>query len=296
MAYLLTKHDKFHAHALLGFLCLINYAYRVLLFLVYHDMGLSVYNIFPHILLSLSSLQFNVPLKRTNKHLPIIWKEFRLHNIVFALRHFLITIGLIYLNSKYHDTIITIGIFVTMFLADIITYYYQDKDLNTTRNMPYESQNSIEIRNRMQKLYSKTQFGATIAGFMGHDINFIMAFVIQFSAFLMTLERKGKIESKTWHIMYTYSILAVRLLVLYEYYFMISHDKYIFALGVGVIIAHYLRVDIRYNKYLVWLLCVCIIQCYNYFGFKTIVISKELFIIYHLCIILDWINTVKRVS
>ena len=41
----------------------------------------------PHALLSLSSIKFHVPRERIAKK-PMIWQEFRMHNIIFALRSF----------------------------------------------------------------------------------------------------------------------------------------------------------------------------------------------------------------
>ena len=75
IAKLITKHDPFHIHKILGVLVLLHYAYRfVLLFR-----------------LSWSSLLLPLPSKR-NFSEPMIWPEFRLHSIVFATRHIVTSI------------------------------------------------------------------------------------------------------------------------------------------------------------------------------------------------------------
>lgn len=84
-----TKEDPHHLHKTLGIFCLFNYVYRYYLLLSVGNMRLNnlygILSILVHAALSLSSLIFYIPLKR-NPLKPMIYPEYRLHSIIFALR------------------------------------------------------------------------------------------------------------------------------------------------------------------------------------------------------------------
>ena len=103
MAKLITNHDPFHIHKILGVFVLFSFLYRFLYgALVRGFVFCSIANakdglchdyqvhydavcIFLHGVLSWSSLLLPLPKKR-NFSSPMIWTEFRLHSITFATR------------------------------------------------------------------------------------------------------------------------------------------------------------------------------------------------------------------
>ena len=90
---LFTAEDRSQVHKVLGLWCLGHYVVRIHRGIWSADptgglAGLgAVPWLVPHALLSLSSIKFHVPRERIAKK-PMIWQEFRMHNIIFALRSF----------------------------------------------------------------------------------------------------------------------------------------------------------------------------------------------------------------
>ena len=90
---LFTHEDRSQVHKVLGLWCLGHYVVRIHRGIWSADPtgGLRGPNallwVLPHALLSLSSIKFHVPRERVAKK-PMIWQEFRAHNIIFALRSF----------------------------------------------------------------------------------------------------------------------------------------------------------------------------------------------------------------
>ena len=84
-------------------------------------------------LLSLSSFIFHVPLNR-HKGLPMIYKEFRLHSILFALRSVLCGLCFYYKVDLLYNIFI---INLTMVLADVVTNKYK-AETKTMRGMPFD--------------------------------------------------------------------------------------------------------------------------------------------------------------
>lgn len=103
MAKLITNHDPFHVHKILGVLVLAHFLYRFLYGSLIrgfvfcsstavqdglcppHQIHYDAAGIVLHALLSWSSLLLPLPIKR-NFSSPMIWIEFRWHSITFATR------------------------------------------------------------------------------------------------------------------------------------------------------------------------------------------------------------------
>ncbi|KAL1521316.1 hypothetical protein AB1Y20_020983 [Prymnesium parvum] len=99
MAHLLTNHDKYHMHALLGLAVLLHFLFRWGMLLAYGDafgndgmLRFHVLMVLLHAALPLSALPLPIPRAR-NFSAPMIWQEFRLHSLAFAPRHVLSTIS-----------------------------------------------------------------------------------------------------------------------------------------------------------------------------------------------------------
>jgi hypothetical protein len=241
---LFTREDSTNIHKILGSISLFNYIYRFgSLFLygnMFNDNLNALYLIGIHGLLSVSSLIFHIPRIR-NKVGPMIYPEFRLHSIAFALRSVFCCFLYYYNFSKIYHIYVC---FLTMIGADIITYYY--KDGNTMRNMPFDENISFEDQNKITLMHSKSQIAATIFMIGNITTAYSPLFAIQIAAFLMTLVRKNIIKSNTWHKIYTLSLW-------------INIFSYI-SIDIGWIIIqmslYYLFIEMRFNykmnKYKAW--------------------------------------------
>ena len=160
MAYLFTNHDKYHLHKTLGLLSIINFVLRFYYAIVYgtsfpsfESKIFSCSSVLVHALLPITSLTIPLPEKR-NFTSPMIWKEFRLHSILFSCRHVLFTIitilelwptqssALIKIEYRGYalilESIIKYLIIIGCIkIASIITEKYGDKEKRTTNAMPY---------------------------------------------------------------------------------------------------------------------------------------------------------------
>jgi hypothetical protein len=202
---LVTKEDPTHIHKLLGGICLVHYIYRYFLLLTTGSMSLrtpfAYYMVGIHGLLSCSSMIFHIPKQRI-KGGPMIYPEYRLHSIVFALR----SVVCYYLTYHGLPKIYNIGVcFVTMGLADITTYMYPS-GTTTMRQMPFDSSVEETKRKYIIMIQSFHQIGATLYMVANEDACFSPMFAIQLAALLMTLVRKSIISANAWHFIYNISL------------------------------------------------------------------------------------------
>jgi len=163
-----------------------------------------------HGLLSWSSLLLPLPSTR-NFSSPMIWPEFRMHSIVFASRHVLCSV--LTLNEWWPvrpihiflaNTTVVVG---TILAASRITDLYGDRTKRTTNALPYPSSVNNDARERIKDSYAKAQFAAThVCILPDTSITFFCLLGIQSAPFLMTLVRKGKIGSQTYHRAYASSL------------------------------------------------------------------------------------------
>jgi len=244
-----TKEDSSYFHKYLGTICLCNFIYRFTCYFKYGNMYLdnnfALVLVGVHGLLSISSLIFHIPSIR-NPSKPMIYPEFRLHSIAFALRSVVICYQ--YYN-KLHYLYPIVTCYITMFSADFITIYFnpEGKNGNTIRNMPFDnSMIPLERQKEITKMHSIMQIGATT--YMLGDIQsaFSPLLAIQLAAFLMTLVRKSIISSTTWHTIYSWS-LWINISLFYSHsigFIIIQHvmmNNYV-----------YIFFPNKVNKYIAW--------------------------------------------
>lgn len=217
MAKLITNHDPFHIHKILGLLVLIHYIYRFFLlfssntaFPENEDPFVASVGVFLHGLLSWSSLLLPLPAKR-NFSSPMIWPEFRFHSINFASRHVICTI--MTLNKLWPTNLIIRAVvkialvLLTCFCATYITDHYGDKEKRTTNAMPYPKTISIDMQQKIKVRYARFQFLATMnCYFDDPTLCFTPILAIQAAPLLMTLVRKGKTTSIWFHRIYFLSL------------------------------------------------------------------------------------------
>lgn len=238
MAKLITNHDPYHIHKILGVLVLLNYVYRSYLLVVYgscfpediEKKWMSVASVLCHGLLSWSSLLLPLPKKR-NFSSPMIWPEFRWHSITFATRHVIVTV----LNllkawpeslwgNAFARACLMLG---TIHAASIITDKFGCREKRTTNAMPYPKSVTNRQQSAVKLFYTLAQFGAT-ANCLFDDPNhsFAPLLAIQAAPLLMTLVRKGKASSFTYHRVYALSLVAGYVALFLRWFTHISHHQY----------------------------------------------------------------------
>ncbi len=245
---LITHEDNFNFHKTLGIICLLNFIYQFSYLFIYGRMNLQ-YNVntpvllFFHAALSLSSFIFRVPQNR-HKGAPMIYKEFRLHSIVFALRSVLCALSF-YFNMDLIYNIIIINL--TMVAADLATLKYQAAT-KTMRGMPFGKDIDESDKKSITDMHSAQQFGAT--SFMVTNIEgaFSPLLAIQVAAFLMTLVRKSIISELDWHRLYAITLW----LNIFVYWSFSNNFNYALYIIWGVYAFYYGRINYRINKYLLW--------------------------------------------
>jgi hypothetical protein len=208
---LVTKEDPMHFHKTIGIICLANYGYRYYLLLTTGNMQLNNPTagilMCIHGALSVSSLVYHIPSKR-NRLSPMIYPEFREHNILFAMRS-IVCFFLHYYSFQYSVLYKMAVCYGTMFIADFITYRHQPDAVvatTTMRDMPFDRQITKTVQADIIHIQSSQQIGATLFMLGNLDSCFTPMFSIQISAFLMTLVRKNIIDANLWHLLYNLSL------------------------------------------------------------------------------------------
>eukprot|EP01041_Mallomonas_annulata_P004732 gene4732-9400_t len=255
---LVTKEDFFHLHKLIGIASMIHYIYRFYLVLTTRSMNFdnslwTLGAILLHSTLSVSSLIFKIPEKRIRSG-PMIYPEFRLHSIIFALRS-LFTMALMYFSRRYALSFPLYFrgaiVLITMVFADIVTKSYRDQG-TTMRSMPFPQYVSQKTRDTINTYYSISQIFATSQILFAHSLDepFLVLFPIQMAAFLMTCVRKSIISPGAWHVYYA---LSLGLNYMWNPFMNLSRGVeggFFFPVAIAVIIIRFCLPSI--NKYAIW--------------------------------------------
>lgn len=276
MKKLNTHEDFYYIHKTLGVVVLCNYIYRFFLLFTRHDMGLNhpsaMVLLGVHSGLSLTSLFFRLSSVR-NRLIPIIYPEFRLHNIIFALRSVMCCLSFYYFGHIYgEDSIIYIRnlhpyyytilcnmciCLLTMKGADKISCHYEGITTKTTtmRNMPYSKSINDGELSRLKRMYSLMQLYATY--YMIGNVNsaFSPMFAIQLSSFLMTLVKKNIIHPIWWHPLYFMALLSN------SFVFLTLTPTFIIKMNIACSFFSYWRFTYGKDKYIGWL----IVFLFHYF-------------------------------
>jgi len=261
---LITYEDGLHIHKVLGIACFLNYIYRFALWFLYGPANVynvnktseSLFWIACHSLLSISSLIFHLPKKRVRGS-PVIWPEFRMHSIIFAIRSLLVMLVHVLSNDKQSSYAIRSAILLgTIICADITTNYFKSEE-KTMRGMPSPEKTSIVFMNRLNMYYSICQVLATIKMIYSAELPyqivepFFILFPIQLAAFLMTLVKKGIMTTEGWHFYY-----ALFLGINYIYSYNIPFSSNYFPVVIGSLFFCICRFKYRFNKYLLWIIII----------------------------------------
>ena len=141
----------------------------------------------------------------------MIWKEFRLHSIVFALRHVvcsLLPLHNIWPKHPVYEAISKlVMIHIVIYCAGYITDIYGSKEKRTTNSMPYPPLITDKEQVLIKREYSTSQFTATAISVLPNTtLNWLPVVPIQLAPLLMTFVRKGKISSYTYHRAYAFAL------------------------------------------------------------------------------------------
>ena len=264
---LFTQEDKIgpisHIHKILGILVLLHFIFRYCK-IVYSKINgeidwnggfdTSFYTllfILLHTLLSYSSLIFNLPSKQSAK--PMMWQEFRGHNIAFTTRSILVFItiwlSMRYDLKKYTPFINGIIVLSCFYVADMVTDYFKTEIRETTtRTMPYWDDCSYFTETCFKTYYMFVQFQASLVCLNYDHLlpSFNLLIPLQVVSFLLTLVRKNIISAKMYHIIY-WSTLFFPTLIFYNYY------RFFEAIIILPIIMLLLRKYLLINKYSLWI-------------------------------------------
>lgn len=212
---LFTKEDKLFLHKIFGILSIFSFFYRYCF--VYIKQGNLGFNgslfdwltFFVHYNLALTSLFFRVPSKRIESKPMIIYKEYRLHAIIFTTRCFLVFILdniLPKINrSKY---IILVAVASQHLLADYVTKKYGNGNTAVRTN----SKNLNSFYKKVSLFYSFYQFMAISSHILPNtylsDLAWNAIIAIASSAFMMTLYRKKIIRGLGHVMIYSFCLLV----------------------------------------------------------------------------------------
>jgi len=148
-------------------------------------------------LLSVSSLAFRIPQRRI-KDGSRLWPEARWHAILFATRH-LACMAVHWYEQRHalspiHSLNLMI-VFVNMAAADAINSMYRQRGTHSNYVRDMDTKPWVKF------LFSSVQIGGTcfcVVGQRRYSFHFLAVFVVQFSAFMMTLRRKNMMSHAAW--------------------------------------------------------------------------------------------------
>eukprot|EP00933_Yihiella_yeosuensis_P058495 TRINITY_DN5900_c0_g1_i1.p1 TRINITY_DN5900_c0_g1~~TRINITY_DN5900_c0_g1_i1.p1 ORF type:complete len:1007 (-),score=175.97 TRINITY_DN5900_c0_g1_i1:120-3140(-) len=234
MSRLFTKEDKNNFHKILGFYMLGHTAFRMWQKLnLVEEAGfttswLSLASVCVCFILQATSFQFDVPKARLLGS-PMIWQEWRAHNMVFVARHILgFTINWAFLRWEesgalnaenfarayaFLELSLIAALFWQLYTVDVITAWIrEDKHTSLTASWPFWDGCPLWLEKGIKFYYTIAQFQASALlifceGML--DVNFLVIFPFQFASFLMTLVRKGIITTKGFHAGYLWSLFMV---------------------------------------------------------------------------------------
>jgi cytochrome b involved in lipid metabolism len=269
---LFTKEDPRGIHKMLGVYVLLHFLYRFA-HMYFGDPSAGLGNrrgkgpgvfaalcLAPHGLLSLSSLIFHTVPRERIVGKPMIWQEYRVHNVAFGVRSvmtsFLAWLSIYKVHAPVWRRTAVFGscatVLAALVIADEGTRRLRVNNLeSTTATMPYWEGCSQQTQRRFKTFYAYSQFLATLACLAVSNPAWALAVLIpiQLASLLMTLVRKGLISAKAYHIGYTISLAMPYFVALRSYIYAPSVDIPVLV-GLGWVLYQLRRRGI--NKYVLW--------------------------------------------
>lgn len=239
--------DPFGLHKTLGFGCLVSFAFRLSQVSEY-DMGfddgkLTLATIICHLLLSVSSLAFHIPSKRITGAWRI-WPEYRLHSIIFACRS-LAFMALQWFGFDDYATRILVVV-CTCAAADLASKSVGNANQSNTIR-------GLNAPASAKYVFSVAQFYATcgcLSAGRGFSKHYIMLWIVQVNAFLMTLARKNLASHGTLVTLYGLMIATGMGMGTWQ---MLQDQKFCVVISFGNIAALLRMGPFQVDKYVLWL-------------------------------------------
>jgi hypothetical protein len=285
---LFTKEDYLHHHKTLGILCLLSFILRFVNFFN-QDMAFQAYPHFTiptivlHTLLSVSSFQFKIPIRRIRDG-GRIWPQYRWHSLIFSLRSLLL-LALYYYEDLYQlkqplyymNYIVLLCI---MGAAELVnTLVGEEQRSNTVRE--------IDGSGYAKFFFSAMQYNAWAVFLIGircYSIPFYALFTIQITPFIGTLRRKMIFTSNFWGAFVYGAMLVGGFSVQTYYYHTVGGETFhLFGRSIGFFAA-LLRftailpksLSFLQNKFVIWTLMYYIIQRYRAINFDMDVVHLRI--------------------
>jgi hypothetical protein len=270
---LFTKEDPIGVHKYLGVFVLLHFIFRFYQMLFADPSAglgtrlgrgpswIPLACLVPHGLLSLSSLIFHTVPRHRVVGKPMIWQEYRVHNIAFGLRS-VVTAAACSLAVRSGNTPKVrrwaVGMsgatcILAMIAADIGTKMLRSShEESTTSTTPYWEGCSVATQKKFKSFYAYCQFLATVGCLMVSNPAIPLAILlpIQIASLLLTLVRKNLLSTRGFHLCYTATLIVPYIVAFRSSICSCSLDfVYLFALG-GIL--YQLRRH-GVNKYALWL-------------------------------------------
>lgn len=291
LSKLVTREDYLHIHKVLGFITLLNCMYSIFDLLysgckgifTIRQVDMSFFMLLTiQLLLSLSSLQFIVPLDGNYTTISI-GEEYRLHSILFAVRHFLAILILHFLeNNILSHALISTIVLSNMYFAHVVSIYYKPSNNKLgfkIGSIPFWSNCNSYIQDTITNVYSIAQVYSTfmlITGQSNIEYNHYIMFVIQITAFMTTLSKKGIINNIQWHFIYLseYTLFIVT--------FINNYNIFNLQNVITTLTLWYLRTNISMNKFFLWT-CVSVIVMFTTYFKNNICLVTSLVLLSSIC-------------
>jgi ferredoxin-NADP reductase len=168
-----------------------------------------------------------------------------------------------------------------MYFADLASKYYKPLNDNLGHkigSLPFWSDCSNSIQSIITIIYNVAQIYATfllISGSSNVEVNLASIFIIQITAFMGTLSKKGIINNFQWHFIYLFQYL------LFGIAFICNSNIISLNNFVIVFIIWTLRTKININKFFLWS-CVSLIILFTKYIQNNTLLFISIFIIYHI--------------
>jgi len=249
IAGLFTSEDPYNGHKSLGLFTIVHFLYRFahagnadMAFTTNWETAACLLG---HALLSGSSFVFRIPKKRIADG-DRIWPEYRWHSVIFAYRS-LACLCVTWLERRY-------GL-PPSYLANaaivILTHVGADLASMSVGENHSSSVQDLAAPPFVRFFFSFMQFQATatcLVGVRRFSTQFFYVWLIQCTAFLMTLRRKNVVPPKWPYIIYAGMLIATYLIHMHEY---TSAGCWLLVNVIGHTAA-YLRLGLRLSKYGIW--------------------------------------------
>jgi hypothetical protein len=149
-----------------------------------------------------------------------------------------------------------------MYSADLISYFYKpinDKLGFKIGSLPFWSNCSGKTQHIITSIYSLAQIYATFVLInmqSNIEVNLFAIFIIQITAFMGTLSKKGIINNFQWHAIYLFQYLL--------FFILFFNNKNFISLKnlIIVLILWFLRTKLSMNKFFLWS-CVFVISLFT---------------------------------